>query len=41
MALDAGAKIIGVNNRNMKDFTVYISNSLRLRAMIPQNILFV
>ena len=41
MALDAGAKIIGVNNRNLKDFTVDISNSLRLRAMIPQNILFV
>lgn len=41
MALTARVNIIGVNNRNLKDFTVDISNSLRLRAMIPQNILFV
>lgn len=40
-ALEAGAKIIGVNNRNLKDFTVDISNSLRLRRMIPRDILFV
>jgi len=41
MALKAGAKIIGVNNRNLKDFTVDTGNSRRLRAMIPRNILFV
>ena len=41
MALQAGAKIIGVNNRNLKDFTVDIDNSLRLRRMVPKEILFV
>lgn len=41
MALAAGARIIGVNNRNLKDFTVDISNSLRLRRMVPRDILFV
>lgn len=41
MALKAGAKIIGVNNRNLKDFTVDISNSLRLRKLVPEDVLFV
>ena len=41
MALGAGAKIIGVNNRNLKDFTVDTGNSRRLRAMIPRDVLFV
>ena len=41
MALKAGAGIIGVNNRNLKDFTVDISNSLRLRELIPKDVLFV
>ncbi len=41
MALDAGADIIGVNNRNLKDFTVDISNSVRLRELVPRDILFV
>ena len=40
-ALDAGARIIGVNNRNLKDFTVDTENSRRLRALIPTNVLFV
>ncbi|MDY5647856.1 MAG: indole-3-glycerol-phosphate synthase TrpC, partial [Lachnospiraceae bacterium] len=40
-ALDAGAGIIGVNNRNLKDFTVDIHNSIRLRSMVPEGILFV
>ncbi len=40
-ALKAGAKIIGVNNRNLKDFTVDIANSLRLRKMVPREVLFV
>lgn len=41
MALTAGARIIGVNNRNLKDFTVDISNSVRLRELVPKDILFV
>lgn len=41
MALDAKACIIGVNNRNLKDFTVDINNSVRLREMVPQEVTFV
>lgn len=41
MAMSAGAKIIGVNNRNLKDFTVDIANSIRLRELVPRDILFV
>ena len=41
MALTGGARVIGVNNRNLKDFSVDSGNSRRLRAMIPGNILFV
>lgn len=41
MALRAGARVIGVNNRNLKDFTVDTDNSRRLRAMIPPEVLFV
>lgn len=41
MAVKAGAKIVGVNNRNLKDFTVDISNSLRLRRLVPEEVLFV
>lgn len=40
-ALKAGAEIIGVNNRNLKDFTVDIDNSVRLRELVPPQILFV
>lgn len=40
-ALEAGARVIGVNNRNLKDFTVDIENSLRLRKAAPKEILFV
>ncbi|MCM1539497.1 MAG: indole-3-glycerol phosphate synthase TrpC [bacterium] len=40
-ALRAGARIVGVNNRNLKDFTVDISNSLRIRPMIPPDVIFV
>jgi len=36
MALDAGARVIGVNNRNLKDFTVDIMNSVKLRKLIPK-----
>ncbi|MDE6923781.1 MAG: indole-3-glycerol phosphate synthase TrpC [Acetatifactor sp.] len=41
MALMADAKMIGVNNRNLKDFTVDIDNSVRLRELVPRDILFV
>ena len=41
MALDAGARIIGVNNRNLKDFSVGPDNSRRLRKLIPSSVLFV
>ena len=41
MALDAGGRIIGVNNRNLKDFSVDTSNSRRLRSMIPSDKVFV
>lgn len=37
-ALKSGAKIIGINNRNLKDFKVDFNNSLKLRAMVPDNI---
>ena len=40
-ALRAGADVIGVNNRNLKNFTVDVENSLRMRRYIPEGILFV
>lgn len=40
-ALAAGAQIIGVNNRDLKDFSVDLQNSLRLRPLVPQDKLFV
>lgn len=40
-AMRARARIIGVNNRNLKDFTVDIHNSERLRELVPENIVFV
>lgn len=41
MALGAGARMIGVNNRNLKDFSVNPENSFRLRELIPPEVLFV
>lgn len=41
MAIHAGARIIGVNNRNLSDFSVDIANSNRLRELVPPEILFV
>ncbi len=41
MALTAGARIIGVNNRNLRDFTVDTQNSARLRKLLPPDVLFV
>ena len=40
-ALSAGAHILGVNNRDLKNFTVDTENSRRLRARIPEDVLFV
>lgn len=41
VAVNAGARIIGVNNRNLKDFTVDTDNSRRMRELVPSDILFV
>lgn len=41
MALRAGARVVGVNNRNLKDFTVDTANSRRLRELIPRDVVFV
>jgi indole-3-glycerol phosphate synthase len=41
VAAEAGARIIGVNNRNLKDFSVDTDNSRRLREQIPHDVLFV
>ncbi len=40
-AVHAGAGIIGVNNRNLKDFSVDIENSRKLKALAPKDTLFV
>lgn len=40
-AIDAGADIIGVNNRNLKDFTVNIENSIRLSGCVDEDIVFI
>jgi len=40
-ALNAGARIVGVNNRNLKDFSVNTDNSRRLRDLVPSDVLFV
>ncbi len=41
MAVDAGARIIGVNNRNLKDFTVDVHNAGNLRSLVPDGTLFI
>ena len=41
MALSAGARIIGVNNRNLKTFEVDIKLSERLRPLVPEGIIFI
>jgi indole-3-glycerol phosphate synthase len=40
-ALDAGARVIGVNNRNLKTFEVDITTSIRLRSLVPKDVLFI
>ncbi|MDR1668975.1 MAG: indole-3-glycerol phosphate synthase TrpC [Oscillospiraceae bacterium] len=40
-ALSAGARIIGVNNRDLKTFAVDTGNSIRFRKLVPDGVLFV
>lgn len=40
-ALNAGARIIGVNNRNLQDFTVDLDTCVRLRSFVPRDRIFV
>lgn len=39
IAVEAGARILGINNRNLKNFEVDITNSLRLRNLIPEDVI--
>ena len=41
LALDCGARVIGVNNRNLRDFSVDRENSRRLRGLVPRDRVFV
>ena len=40
-AINCGARIIGVNNRNLKDFSVDMDNAKKLRELVPPEIIFV
>lgn len=40
-AIDAGARVIGVNNRNLKTFEVDIRNCIALRELVPEEIIYV
>lgn len=40
-SLDAGARIIGVNNRNLNNFQVDFSNCIELRDIVPPNIIYI
>ena len=40
-ALTVGAEIIGVNNRNLNDFTVNIENSINLRRCVSGDVIFI
>ena len=40
-ALNAGARVIGVNNRDLRTFEVDIENCMRLRSLVPNDIIFV
>ena len=41
MAMNVGAEIIGVNNRNLEDFTVDIENSINLRRCVGHDVIFI
>lgn len=40
-AMTVGAEIIGVNNRNLNDFTVDIENSINLRRCVGEDVIFI
>lgn len=40
-ALNCGTKILGINNRNLKNFQVDVTNSLKLRKLVPPEVVFV
>lgn len=40
-AISSGARIIGVNNRNLKDFSVDTGNSASLRKLVPPEVTFI
>ena len=40
-ALKSGARIIGVNNRNLEDFSVNTQNAMNLRTRVPEDVIFV
>lgn len=37
-AIEAGSDLIGINNRNLKDFSVDLATTFRLKQLIPENI---
>ena len=41
MALEAGARVIGVNNRDLKNFSVSTDNAVKLRKLVPDSVVFV
>lgn len=41
MAVSAGDGVIGVNNRNLKDFSVDFSNAVKFRHLIPEEVIYV
>ena len=41
MAMNVGAEIIGINNRNLEDFTVDIENSINLRRCVGHDVIFI
>jgi len=40
-AVEAGARVIGVNNRNLQTFEVDINHSINLRKYVPKDIIYV
>lgn len=40
-AIRCGARVLGVNNRNLKDFSVDLNNSIRLRRLVPKEVIFI
>lgn len=40
-AVSSGANLIGINNRNLKNFSVNLETTASLRTLIPKNVLFV